>query len=374
MHHPPNFLRFVHCSLLLLRFFLSFPALETVCVFANTLRLLSPIIVLLIKVQPLLSHFIIHLFNLYYLPYSLIWARHVYWENDLLFHHIFHPGTFQSTVTCFKCGNTTIAFDPFLDISLDIRPLLSPTIVTGHTFPIDTIDRTTIEMHTLSECLERFTHQERLTTEYKCSQCSTPNSNNHTASSSHAFSSSLPLKLTHMGATKQLSLKKLPLILALQLKRYDHRFTIQPSLTGKISSVISFPLDLDMTPYTVHGVEIRNTSQNQSQPKSFKNPSYLYTLFAVIVHCGTLQSGHYISFIRTSGRTNMWFRCDDDMVTRVEWREVEQCEAYMCFYVKKNFEYQKQEWTVVSLLPLPASLHPRQSSPVDLFFFHACGI
>lgn len=36
--------------------------------------------------------------------------------------HKTFAGLLQSDVTCLSCGNVTTAFDPILDISLDLRP------------------------------------------------------------------------------------------------------------------------------------------------------------------------------------------------------------------------------------------------------------
>ncbi len=49
-----------------------------------------------------------------------------------------------------------------------------------------------------------------------------------------------------MGATKQLSIKKLPATLAIQLKRFEHRGE-KPS---KVETMVYFPANLDMRSYT----------------------------------------------------------------------------------------------------------------------------
>jgi ubiquitin carboxyl-terminal hydrolase 22/27/51 len=57
------------------------------------------------------------------------------------------------------------------------------------------------------------------------------------------------------------------------------------------------------------------------------SPAYLYGLFAVVVHFGTLNTGHYVCFIRQSGSAGQWFRIDDEMVTLTDWEEVRKCQA-----------------------------------------------
>jgi ubiquitin carboxyl-terminal hydrolase 22/27/51 len=78
-------------------------------------------------------------------------------------------GKLQSDLVCCKCGFHSFTNDPFLDLSLEIKDRLK-----------------------LSDCLEEYTQPEKLL--YQCKQCG------------------------HGEATKQLSIKVLPPVLAIQLK------------------------------------------------------------------------------------------------------------------------------------------------------------
>jgi ubiquitin carboxyl-terminal hydrolase 22/27/51 len=284
-------------------------------------------------------------------------------ECDCIIHRVF-SGKFQSVVTCFNCENETFVNDPFLDVSLDVRPVFSPVIqaaVSAQIFasnvpqptkpatPTQPIVSNTatmanpsahgnkifvksssasntpvkintsdlpFETHSLYECLDRFTHRESLRgTEYKCSKCNNLPTNGNSQ---------------NLGAFKQLSFKSLPLVLSLQLKRYEHTlFKTQVEIGSKLSMLVRFPLELDLFPYTTLAVhhEVETARKN-----------YLYVLFAVIVHSGTLNSGHYLCYVRKSG-TDKWIRFDDDFLSIVEWDEVRKSQAYMLFYIKKHFEY-----------------------------------
>jgi ubiquitin carboxyl-terminal hydrolase 22/27/51 len=85
-----------------------------------------------------------------------------------------------------------------------------------------------------------------------------------------------------------------------------------------------------MTPYTTHSLH---------KPPLTPNPAYAYALYAVIEHHGTLTSGHYTCFVRMSGKEPRWFRFNDHVVSQVSWETVAACQAYMCFYLKRTFEY-----------------------------------
>jgi ubiquitin carboxyl-terminal hydrolase 22/27/51 len=316
-------------------------------------------------------------------------------------HQVF-AGTFLSTVTCLQCGNQNGVHDPFLDISLDLRPprklssvllnksnvsklareksstpsqasegtterSISPGAESSSSFgsSVDTAEsisdlqsqdlgngksathalqvssstsapgalgQSEKRPSTLQDCLDRFTHSETLSSsEYKCGLCRLEASAGTTVGK--------PTVPHGMGATKQLLIKKLPLVLSFQLKRFEHALGGTHRKSHKIDTMISFPMNLDMTPYTTiparrqtsgarrSHVETVDGELSQDYEKSASNSAYLYTLFAVVEHQGTLQSGHYTCFVRQSGGVGQWFKFDDHMVTLVEWEQVQKSQA-----------------------------------------------
>ena len=54
-----------------------------------------------------------------------------------------------------------------------------------------------------------------------------------------------------------------------------------------------------------------------------------YDLFAVVVHSGGMDSGHYIAYVQWQGA---WFRCDDHQVSRADPVTVAAAQAYLLFY------------------------------------------
>ena len=50
----------------------------------------------------------------------------------------------------------------------------------------------------------------------------------------------------------------------------------------------------------------------------------MYTLHSVVVHRGEFGSGHYYSYIRPDVTRNIWFRYDDERVTRVSFQQVKE--------------------------------------------------
>ncbi|KAG2183561.1 hypothetical protein INT43_006567 [Umbelopsis isabellina] len=254
--------------------------------------------------------------------------------------HQTFAGVLQSNVTCLKCGNVSSAYDPMLDISLDLLPAekkkkqqlsvandnlgkstntLSSTNDKRETHDSESNQsffaaRRAREPNSLADCLDRYTKPEKLgENQYSCANCG------------HTF----------QAAVKQLSVKKLPQVLSFQLKRFEHGKS-----ATKIETKIKFPVDLDMTPYTSDSSESNAKIRDQKLKRALKLPlshgSNLYTLFAVVNHQGKMDTGHYTMFAKHRGQ---WFKFDDHRVTLSYQKDVLDSKAYMCFYIKKSLEY-----------------------------------
>ncbi|XP_036308136.1 ubiquitin carboxyl-terminal hydrolase 22 isoform X2 [Pipistrellus kuhlii] len=223
-------------------------------------------------------------------------------------------GGLQSDVTCQVCHGVSTTIDPFWDISLDLPGSSSPfwplspgsegSVVNGESHASGTT--------TLTDCLRRFTRPEHLgsSAKIKCSGC-------------HSYQES----------TKQLTMKKLPIVACFHLKRFEH----SAKLRRKITTYVSFPLELDMTPFMASSKESRMNGQYQQPADSLSNDNK-YSLFAVVNHQGTLESGHYTSFIRQ--HKDQWFKCDDAIITKASIEDVLDSEGYLLFYHKQFLEYE----------------------------------
>lgn len=227
-------------------------------------------------------------------------------ENDCtcVVHQTFY-GKLSSTVTCDKCKNTNTALDPYMDLSLDVRNQAKRR-------KTELVEDAGLD---LRDCLERFTSREKLAAEdYTCQSCKEKQS-----------------------ATKQLSIKRLPPVLPIHLKRFEHT----KATSSKIETKISFPMTLDLFPYTAqHKSSQTKASKSQSPPNTNHNinspaNSLNYELVGVIVHKGKIDSGHYVSYAREG---NDWFMFDDSKVILVSEAEVLGAEAYLLFYMVSGLE------------------------------------
>uniref|UniRef100_T1ITV3 Ubiquitin carboxyl-terminal hydrolase n=1 Tax=Strigamia maritima TaxID=126957 RepID=T1ITV3_STRMM len=63
-----------------------------------------------------------------------------------------------------------------------------------------------------------------------------------------------------------------------------------------------------------------------------------YSLFAVVNHIGTIETGHYTAYIRQ--HRDQWFKCDDHLITKASVQDVLDSEGYLLFYHKQILEYE----------------------------------
>jgi len=227
-----------------------------------------------------------------------------------LAHQVF-GGESQSEIKCIGCGNVNRKVELMFDIGLQIRgkskvSLMlagatngkngsgkpSPTSPSSSAGSSDIGDISTGQ--TLQDCLDKYTAPEHLDqNQYRCSNCS-----------------------TSKGATKQMSIKILPNVLCLQLKRFDGRL-------AKVDEHVRFPTTLDMAPYTSHAIG-----------KTPDNRDCTYDLFAVVSHIGAnIHKGHYINFAKFNGE---WFEFNDHIVEWVSQEQVLRSKAFVPLLVLVN--------------------------------------
>jgi len=145
---------------------------------------------------------------------------------------------------------------------------------------------------------------------------------------------------------KQITFGKLPECLCLHIQRTGFAGG-QPY---KRHDFVEFPVLLDMDRFThtnqlISQENVKGLLGEVSGPSSLPsllNSSAQYSLRAVIVHSGGINSGHYVTYrkgpvgSKTSGR---WFYTSDSIVKQVPFSEVARVPAYMLFY-QRDLEQQ----------------------------------
>ncbi|CAH7488181.1 probable ubiquitin carboxyl-terminal hydrolase FAF-X [Phodopus roborovskii] len=166
-----------------------------------------------------------------------------------------------------------------------------------------------------------------------------------------------------VDTVKRLLIKKLPTVLAIQLKRFDYDWERECAI--KFNDYFEFPRELDMEPYTVAGVtklegdninpQTRLIIQNE-QSETVTVESTRYRLVGILVHSGQANGGHYYSFIiQRNGKDNergRWFKFDDGDVTECKMDDDEEMKN-QCFggeymgevfdHMMKRMSYRRQK-------------------------------
>ncbi|XP_062331268.1 ubiquitin carboxyl-terminal hydrolase 31-like [Osmerus eperlanus] len=168
----------------------------------------------------------------------------------------------------------------------------------------------------IAQCFQLYTKEEQLAPDdaWRCPHC----------------------KQLQQGSIK-LSLWTLPDILILHLKRFrqdgDRRM--------KMQNMVRFPLvGMDMAPHMV-----KRSQSSWSLPSHWspwrrpygmgRDPEdYLYDLYAVCNHHGTMQGGHYTAYCKNS-IDGQWYCFDDSDVQAIADDEVCKQTAYILFYQRR---------------------------------------
>uniref|UniRef100_A0A1I8GXK8 Ubiquitin carboxyl-terminal hydrolase n=1 Tax=Macrostomum lignano TaxID=282301 RepID=A0A1I8GXK8_9PLAT len=193
----------------------------------------------------------------------------------------FVPSSTLHLIWCLGCDSVSRTIDPFWDISLDMNTLTS-------------------ESQTLGCSLERYIAPEHLG-KIRCFRCQTV-----------------------QDSIKQLTFRKLPVVACFHFKRFQHACLNH----RKISTHISFPELLDMTPFM---------SSKANHDDSLERLGKQYRLFCVVNHSGSLSAGHYTCYVRHN--CNTWYKCDDHQISDVPVSEVLTSEGYLLFYHKVVLDY-----------------------------------
>lgn len=141
---------------------------------------------------------------------------------------------------------------------------------------------------------------------------------------------------------KRLCVKKLPPILAIQLKRFEYDY--ERVCPIKFNDYFEFPRDLDMEPYTVMGLAKQEGEMiDCDYDEISKDVCTKYQLTGIVVHSGQASGGHYYSYIlnRQADGTSKWYKFDDGEVTECKMDDEEEMKT-QCFggdYMGEVFDH-----------------------------------
>lgn len=173
-------------------------------------------------------------------------------------------GYLRSTVTCLSCRHDSVTFQHFLDLPLDIS-----------------------RVNTLNDAINGYFARENLEEcDYKCESCK-----------------------KKVSATKRFSLERAPVVLCIQLKRFN-------AMMGKLGKQIQINMNLDLPK------QIRSGDPNQN---------YSYKLVSMVTHLGSSANGGHYTAIGLAPN-NQYYHFDDSYVSATSIDSVLKTNAYLLFY------------------------------------------
>uniref|UniRef100_UPI0035900D99 ubiquitin carboxyl-terminal hydrolase 9X-like n=1 Tax=Myxine glutinosa TaxID=7769 RepID=UPI0035900D99 len=175
-----------------------------------------------------------------------------------------------------------------------------------------------------------------------------------------------------VDTVKRLCIKKLPQVLAIQLKRFDYDWERECAI--KFNDYFEFPREFDMEPYTADGLArlegeaVQTDSDSEAdgsfaeRPDNDQAASTRYRLVGVLVHSGQASGGHYYSYVaqREISVHPRWYKFDDGEVTECKMDDDEemknQCfggeymgEVFDHMMKRMSFRRQKRWWNAYIL-------------------------
>ncbi|WWD20590.1 hypothetical protein CI109_105066 [Kwoniella shandongensis] len=203
-------------------------------------------------------------------------------RNDSFIVDLFQ-GQYRNRLECLTCHKTSTTYDTFMYMSLPVPAGKTKVVV-----------QELIDEFVKSEVME---HEDA----WNCPRCKVPR-----------------------RASKTLTISRLPPVLLIQLKR----FTTQNGVFwDKSETPVIFPVKgLDLTRY----VPYRHPTgkEDLDDPRTQIGP-FRYDLYGVSNHMGTLSSGHYTAYVKSS---KGWMYCEDSRISKAQERDVVSRPAYILFY------------------------------------------
>ncbi|XP_066473254.1 ubiquitin carboxyl-terminal hydrolase 43 isoform X2 [Tiliqua scincoides] len=164
---------------------------------------------------------------------------------------------------------------------------------------------------TLDECFQLYTKEEQLAPDdaWRCPHC----------------------QVLQQGTVK-LSLWTLPDILVIHLKRFRQ----VGEQRHKLSTLVHFPLrGLDMAPHVAKRSRGSKWGPWKQPTPEGSQCCFLYDLYAVCNHHGSMQGGHYTAYCRNA-LDGHWYSYDDSTVESVLEDDISTRSAYILFYQRRS--------------------------------------
>jgi ubiquitin carboxyl-terminal hydrolase 8 len=190
------------------------------------------------------------------------WQR--YEHRDRSYVSSLFAGQHASRLRCLTCNNTSTTYEAFYSISIEI-----PRSGMGNIY----------------DCLRSYTKEEKLSEMWKCPHCK-----------------------CEREATKQIILTRLPQFLVIHFKRFA---ASRYERAKKLTTTIDFPLQgFNMDDFVISRQPA--VPDQDGKIDLATTPPYRYDAYGVLKHHGgTLEEGHYTTYVKDPGR-GVWRHFNDE--------------------------------------------------------------
>ncbi len=287
------------------------------------------------------------------------WNKNV---NESKIETIF-KGELVSSILCRVCNRISTSVEPFLDLSLPIRESreigshlvhsLSQSLMHVDLDTDNKVEKSfgdilftsrsrSIESG-IHKLIEIFLEKEELeSTAWKCEHCEQQRKRQKVQSTvgmddvNETEAPEKKIDSDTLHAWKKYSISSLPRILVIQLKRFTQ--TGNFGRTIKVDDMVSFPDVLELGDLLLDPTLANLLKQDGSVDANTKFSRTVteyetkYMLYGLVVHSGSLSSGHYIAYVEVGA---LWYYCSDSYVKRVVTEEVFSSKPYLLFYEAK---------------------------------------
>lgn len=147
--------------------------------------------------------------------------------------------------------------------------------------------------------------------------------------------------------------KPLPDVLMIHINRsfYD----LRSGMARKNFAPVSFPMELDLAPFCVDPKDASNNDASRPM-HGIELDSQMYRLTAAVIHYGSANYGHYVTFRKYHG---FWWRISDDQVTLTTEAQVKSVgSVFMLFYERVDACKAAEPFSELSALSAVRSNEP----------------